>query len=541
MTGAPMASAPVAGQAEADTTASPPFLSMRNITKRFPGVVALDGVSFDVHVGQVHGLVGENGAGKSTLMKIMSGIYTDYEGTMSLDGEPVAFHNTREAIDSGVAMIHQELNLVPELSVFENIFLGREMKTRLGTIDRRAMRKAAEELMSGLGLDIDANQAIGRLRVSQRQLVEIAKALSLDTRILVMDEPTSALSDSEVEYLFGVIRSLRDHDVAVIYISHRLDEVYAITDHISVLRDGRVVGSGQAGETPRRKLISMMVGRDLEVLYPKVPVELGDEVLQVEGLTYTQGRRHVLDDVSVTVRKGEIVGVAGLMGAGRTQLLEAVFGAYSPDSLSGSISLHGQRVVFASPEDAIRHGLGLVAEDRKLQSLVLERTVTENTTLASLRLFMNRLRIISQRSEKRVVSQVVEDLRIKTPTIDTMVANLSGGNQQKVVIGKFLLGEIALFLLDEPTRGIDVGAKAEIYRLVGELAREGTAFLLVSSEMPELLAVCDRIYVLCDGRLTGEFERDAFDQEAIMEAATRFTDKTDDSLSAGVQMKGSNP
>jgi len=539
-----MTSAPMLGQAPADATdatALPPFLSMRNITKRFPGVVALDGVSFDVHVGQVHGLVGENGAGKSTLMKIMSGIYTDYEGTMLLDDEPVAFHNTREAIDSGVAMIHQELNLVPELSVFENIFLGREKKTRLGTIDRRAMRKAAEELMSGLGLDIDANQAIGRLRVSQRQLVEIAKALSLDTRILVMDEPTSALSDSEVEYLFGVIRSLRDHDVAVIYISHRLDEVYAITDHISVLRDGRVVGSGQASEMPRRKLIGMMVGRDLEVLYPKVPVELGDEVLRVEGLTYMQGRTHVLDEVSVTVRKGEIVGVAGLMGAGRTQLLEAIFGVYSPDSLSGSISLHGQRMVFASPEDAIREGLGLVAEDRKLQSLVLERTVTENATLASLRLFMNRLRIISQRSEKRVVSQVVEDLSIKTPTIDTVVANLSGGNQQKVVIGKFLLDEIVLFLLDEPTRGIDVGAKAEIYRLVGKLAQEGTAFLLVSSEMPELLAVCDRIYVLCDGRLTGEFERDAFDQEVIMEAATRFTDKTDDSLSAGAQMKGSNP
>ncbi len=539
-----MTSAPMASPAEADVTdatASPPFMSMHDITKRFPGVVALEGVSFEVHVGQVHGLVGENGAGKSTLMKIMSGIYTDYEGTMSLDGEPVAFHNTREAIDSGVAMIHQELNLVPELSVFENIFLGREIKTRLGTIDRRAMRKAAEELMSGLGLDIDASQAIGRLRVSQRQLVEIAKALSLDTRILVMDEPTSALSDSEVEYLFGVIRSLRDHDVAVVYISHRLDEVYTITDHISVLRDGRVVGSGQASEIPRRKLISMMVGRDLEVLYPKVPVELGDEVLRVEGLTYTQGRRHVLDDVSVAVRKGEIVGVAGLMGAGRTQLLEAIFGVYSPDSLSGSISLDGQRVVFASPEDAIRRGLGLVAEDRKLQSLVLERTVTENTTLASLRLFMNRLRIISQRSEKRVVSQVVKDLRIKTPTIDTMVANLSGGNQQKVVIGKFLLDEITLFLLDEPTRGIDVGAKAEIYRLVGELAREGTAFLLVSSEMPELLAVCDRIYVLCDGRLTGEFERDAFDQEAIMEAATRFTDKTGDNPTADAQMKEPNP
>ncbi len=269
----------------------------------------------------------------------------------------------------------------------------------------------------------------------------------------------------------------------------------------------------------------MMVGRDLEVLYPKEQVELGDEVLRIDGLTYLQGRTKVLDDVSLTVRRGEIVGVAGLMGAGRTQLLEAIFGVYPRDSLSGSVSLQGQRVTFASPQEAIREGLGLVAEDRKLQSLVLERSVTENATLAALRLFVNRLRVIDQRSERRVVERVVNDLRIKTPSIDTQVANLSGGNQQKVVVGKFLLSRIVLFLLDEPTRGIDVGAKAEIYQLVGELAREGTSFLLVSSEMPELLAVCDRIYVLCDGRVTGEFERASFDQEAIMEAATRFVDR----------------
>ena len=270
----------------------------------------------------------------------------------------------------------------------------------------------------------------------------------------------------------------------------------------------------------------MMVGRDLEVLYPKAPVELGEEVLRLEGLTYLQGRTRVLDHISLSVRKGEIVGVAGLMGAGRTQLLESVFGVYPPASLSGRIILDGNDVMFASPQAAIRHGLGLVAEDRKLQSLVLERSVTENTTLASLRLFMNRFRIIDKRAEARVVTRIVDDLSIKTPTVDTLVNNLSGGNQQKVVLGKFLLSEIVLFLLDEPTRGIDVGAKAEIYSLVGKLAQDGTAFLLVSSEMPELLAVCDRIYVLCDGRLTGEFERDAFDQEAIMEAATRFLEKS---------------
>ena len=285
----------------------------------------------------------------------------------------------------------------------------------------------------------------------------------------------------------------------------------------------------------------MMVGRDLEDLYPKAAVELGDEVLRVEGLTYGQGRTRVLDDVTLTVRRGEIVGVAGLMGAGRTQLLEAIFGVYPPDRLSGTVALNGHEVVFASPQDAIRHGLGLVAEDRKQQSLVLERSVTENATLASLRQFTNRFRIINERAEKRAVTRVVQDLNIKTPTIDTLVTNLSGGNQQKVVLGRFLLSEIVLFLLDEPTRGIDVGAKAEIYHLVGKLAQDGTAFLLVSSEMPELLAVCDRIYVLCDGRLTGEFGRDAFDQEAIMEAATRFVDKTRDSVTANVQTGGSTP
>jgi ABC-type sugar transport system ATPase subunit len=530
----------VAARSQADAVGQPVVLSMRNITKRFPGVLALSDVSLDVRVGEVHALVGENGAGKSTLMKIMSGVYPDFDGVMLLDGEPVSYHNTREAIDRGIAMIHQELNLVPQLTVYENIFLGREHKTRLGTLDRPSMRRAAEALMSRLGLDIDTSQTIERLRVGQRQLIEIAKALGLDTRIIIMDEPTSALSDSEVEYLFRVIRNLREHDVAVIYISHRLEEVFAIADRISVMRDGRVVGSATAKEITRRELISMMVGRDLDVLYPKASVELGDEVLRVERLTYTQGRTRVLDDVSVTVRKGEIVGVAGLMGAGRTQLLEAIFGVYPPDSLSGRISLNGHEVVFASPQDAIREGLGLVAEDRKQQSLVLGRSVTENATLASLRQFTNRLLVINQRAERRAVTRVVQDLSIKTPTIDTLVTNLSGGNQQKVVLGRFLLSEIVLFLLDEPTRGVDVGAKAEIYHLVGQLAQDGTAFLLVSSEMPELLAVCDRIYVLCDGRLTGEFGRDAFDQETIMEAATRFVDKGD-GVSADAHTTGSTP
>lgn len=508
------------------------ILSMKHITKRFPGVLALDDVSFDVHTREAHCLVGENGAGKSTLMNIMSGVYTGYDGQIVLNGHPVAFHHTRDAQHAGIAMIHQELNLVPELTVYENIFLGREHRTGRVILNRRSMRRAAQRLMADLGLDIDTNRPISRLRVGQRQLVEIAKALSLNSRIIIMDEPTSALSDSEVEYLFGVIRTLRARDVAVIYISHRLDEIFTIADRVTVLRDGRVVGTSLAKELSRPQLINMMVGRDLEVLYPKQQVELGEPVLKVEDLHLRQGRNQLLKNVSIYVRRGEIVGVAGLMGAGRTQLLEAIFGVYPIQSLSGAISLDGRRVKIRSPKAAIRRGIGLIAEDRKGQSLVLERPVSENATLAALRHFTYMSLAINRRAERRAVGRVVSDLNIKTPSIRTLVGNLSGGNQQKVVIAKFLLADIRLFLLDEPTRGIDVGAKAEVYHLVGELAQQGTAFLLVSSELPELLAVCDRIYVLCDGRLTGEFARDEFDQAAIMEAATQFADKTNNGKQA---------
>ncbi len=501
------------------------ILSMQHITKRFPGVVALDDVTFDVHSGEVHGLVGENGAGKSTLMKIMSGIYTEFEGQMLLDGQPVAFHSPHDAQLNSIAMIHQELNLVPELTVYENIFLGRETKRLFSIVDRGVMRRNAYELMTRLGLDIDPDRTISQLRVGQRQLVEIAKALSLDSRIIIMDEPTSALSESEVEYLFRVIRNLREHNVAVIYISHRLEEVFAIADRITVLRDGQLVDTAPAQKLTRPQVINRMVGRELEVLYPKEDIELGETVLRIEGLNYYQGRQQVLDNISLEVRRGEIVGIAGLMGAGRTQLLEAIFGVYPRSDISGRIWLNGSELRIDSPHEAIDHGIGLVAEDRKGQSLVLERSVTENASLAALRHFARHLSVVNRGAEQQAVRGAVRDLNIKTPGIDTMVANLSGGNQQKVVVARFLLTHIRLFLLDEPTRGIDVGAKAEIYSLVGELARQGTAFLLVSSEMPEMLAVCDRIYVLCDGRLTGEFARADFDQERIMDAATRFTDK----------------
>jgi ABC-type sugar transport system ATPase subunit len=342
---------------------------------------------------------------------------------------------------------------------------------------------------------------------------------------MIMDEPTSALSDTEVDYLFGVIRGLRAHDVAVIYISHRLDEIFTIADRITVLRDGKVAGTSLAKDINTRQLINLMVGRDLEVLYPKQSVELGDTILKVDNISLKQGRSLLLNNVSVHVKRGEIVGVAGLMGAGRTQLLETIFGVYPQRAISGTIWFDGREIRIRSPKMAIRQGIGLIAEDRKGQSLILERPVAENATLAALRHFLILSSVVNQRAERRSVGQVVRNLNIRTPSIRTLVGNLSGGNQQKVVLAKFLLANIKLFLLDEPTRGIDVGAKAEVYNLVGQLAKGGTAFLLVSSELPELLAVCDRIYVLCDGRLTGEFNRGEFDQATIMEAATRFVDK----------------
>lgn len=518
---------PAAVETSSEATPRATILSMQHITKRFPGVVALDDVSFDVYPGEVHALVGENGAGKSTLMNIMSGTYTDYEGQLLLNGEPVKFHNPRDAQNAGIVMIHQELNLVPELTVYENIFLGRE-HVSFGIVNRGSMRRTAQKLMADLGLDIDPNRPINRLRVGQRQLVEIAKALNLNSRVIIMDEPTSALSEAEVEYLFGVTRALRERNVAVIYISHRLDEIFSIADRITVLRDGRVVGSALTKDMTRRQLINLMVGRNLDVLYPKLDAPIGETVLRVKNLRLRAGRTRILDDISLEVRQGEIVGLAGLMGAGRTQLLETIFGVYPQSQIRGSIWFDGKEMRIKSPKEAIEQGIGLIAEDRKGQSLVLGQTVTENATLAALREFLYFLNIINQPAERKAVSRVVSDLNIKTPSISTMVANLSGGNQQKVVIAKFLMAHIKLFLLDEPTRGIDVGAKAEVYNLIGELAKQGTGFLLVSSELPELLAVSDRIYVLCDGRLTAEFARGEFDQTAIMEAATRFTNGNHD-------------
>ena len=500
------------------------MLEFRSISKSFPGVHALKEVSFRVEAGEVHALMGENGAGKSTLMNVLSGVLTDYSGEILLDGKPLVLHQPRDAQKAGVAIIHQELQLVPELTIAENIFLGRELHTPLRRLDRRRMVREAREYLGHLHLDVDPERPVKGLRVGEQQLVEIAKAISLNAQILILDEPTSALNQTEIEFLFEVIRLLKASGVTMIYISHKFEETFRIADRVTILRDGEYIGTRTVSETDRDELIQMMVGRSIKDLFPKERVLLGDEVLRVRDLhLHAQEKRgeRGLHGISFSLRKGEIVGVAGLLGAGRTELLQTLFGVYPRKRVQGSIQIEGREQRFNSPIDAIAAGVAFVTEDRKNQSLIMLSSVAHNITLAALKRFMHfgRLR---QQLERQAVRKSVTQLRIKTPSITTEVATLSGGNQQKVVLAKGLLIAPRILLLDEPTRGIDVGAKAEIYTLISQLAMEGTAILLASSEMPELLAMCDRILVLSEGRLTAEFNHDNVTQEQIMRAAMQW-------------------
>ncbi|MEV0828950.1 sugar ABC transporter ATP-binding protein [Nonomuraea rubra] len=489
-------------------------LAMRAIGKSFPGVRALDGVSLAVGEGEVVALLGENGAGKSTLMNILAGVFKDYEGEIEIGGEPARIHSPKDARRHGIAMIHQELNLVPELSIADNIFLGRERVL----LDRRDMETRTAGLLRGLGLDLSPRTLVKQCKIAERQLIEVAKALSQNVRVLVMDEPTSALADAEVHRLYQVIRDLTGRGVAVIYISHRLEELEEIADRVVVLRDGRYVG--ERTSVDRDDLIQLMVGRPLGELFPRENGGSdGAELLRVERLSVpgeAGSGRTALREVSLSVRSGEIVGVAGLMGAGRSELLETIFGAYRPSG--GGMSLDGRPYRPRSPRQAIARGVALVAEDRKGQSLVLGNTIGFNAGLPSLKRFL-RLGVIDRRRENAAVEQQVRELRVKAPGTGFTVGNLSGGNQQKVVLAKWLLTAPSLILMDEPTRGIDVGAKAEIHALMSELAAAGKAVLVASSELPELLAMCDRILVLCEGRITAEFPRGRATQEAVLEAA----------------------
>src|SRR5688572_1088619 len=499
-----------------------PFLEMRDITKSFPGVRALDGVSFDLHRGEIHALVGENGAGKSTLMKVLGGVYPqqEYGGEILLEGQVQRFAGVRDAAKAGIAVIYQELSLVREMSVGENIFLGREPR-RLGVIRWEELYRRASELLADLHLNIDPNIPIRTLGIGQQQLVEIAKALSQNARILVLDEPTAALTDSEVETLFVILNKLRARGVGMIYISHKLNEVFRISDRITVLRDGKTVDTNLTSLWTEAEVIARMVGREVGDIFPQVDHERGDVIFEARNISVDDpvvAGKKLVDDVSFSVRRGEVLGIAGLMGAGRSDLLMAIFGAHA-GRVSGEVELEGRRVHIRSPAEAIKQGIGFVTEDRKRFGLVLDQTILNNMTLACLRRVSGRF-ITSIDAESAAGERAMKDLRVKANSIFTVTGTLSGGNQQKIVLAKWLLTNPRVLFLDEPTRGIDVGAKQEIYTQINALAKTGLAIVLVSSELPEVLGLSDRIIVLHEGRMTGEFMRANATPEAVMACAT---------------------
>ena len=499
-----------------------PLLEMREITKSFPGVRALDGVSFDLHAGELHALVGENGAGKSTLMKVLGGVYPhgSYGGEVLIDGEARHFHSVRDAEQAGVAVIFQELSLIKGLTIGENIFLGREPR-RLGVIRWEELYSRAQRLLEELNLPLDPRTPVGHLGIGQQQLVEIAKALSHEARILVLDEPTAALTDAEVETLFRIIEGLRARGVGMVYISHKLDEVFRVSDRITVLRDGRTVGTGRTRELNEARVISLMVGREVGDIFPAAEHERGEVVFEARNVTVEDPNvpgKLLVKDVSFKVRRGEVLGVAGLMGAGRSELLMSIFGAW-PGRVEGEVYVEGKRVRVNRPSDAIRHGVGFVTEDRKRFGLILDQTILNNMTLAGLRRLSGRF-VTDVDAEAAAGERAKKELRVKANSVFNVVGTLSGGNQQKVVLAKWLLTSPRVLFLDEPTRGIDVGAKQEIYAQINRLAKEGLAIVLVSSELPEVLGLSDRVLVLHEGRVTGEFRREEATPEAVMACAT---------------------
>ena len=490
------------------------ILTMKGIDKSFPGVHALDHVDLEVRRGEVHALMGENGAGKSTLMKVLTGIYSKDEGTITFEGKEVEFTNPREAQDAGIVIVHQELNMLGHLTVAQNIFIGREfMKGKF--IDDRKMNEEARKLFDQLGIDIDPTETMSRLTVGKQQMCEIAKAISHDAKVIIFDEPSAALTEAEIEELFKIIRDLRERQLGIVYISHRMDEIKVITDRVTVMRDGGYVGTLITKDCTKEDIINMMVGR---VIYedPKTESQVAKDapvVLKVEHLN--AGR--MVQDVSFELHKGEILGFSGLMGAGRTETMRALFGA--DPKQSGDIYISGEKVDIKTPKDAVSHGIGYLSEDRKRFGIIVDKTVAENSTMASLDEYMKGL-FIDKKKEKEVAQKYVDILKTKTPGVDQLVVNLSGGNQQKVVIAKWLVRNCDILIFDEPTRGIDVGAKSEIYHLMNELVAEGKSIIMVSSEMTEILRMSDRIVIMCEGRKTGELGIEEATQERIMHAAT---------------------
>ena len=498
------------------------LLEMREISKRFPGVLALDRVSFDVQSGEVHALVGENGAGKSTLMKILGGVYPygTYEGDVIVDGEVRRFEGVHAAEDLGIAVVHQELSLVPEFSIAENIYLGREPKS-FGVIQKEELFSSAQRVLEQLQLKLEPHIPVGYLGIGQQHLVEIAKALSRNARILVLDEPTAALTDSEADILFAILDRLRKTGAGIVYISHKLPEVFTLSDRITVLRDGRTVSTDATKSLDTHRVIARMVGREVSEIFPTVQHAATDVVFEARGVTVEDpnvpGKR-LVDDVSFAVRRGEVLGIAGLVGAGRSELMMGIFGAHRGRK-AGEFFVGGKRIDINSPSDAIASSIGFVTEDRKKFGLLIDQTIVINLTLAALKRLSGPL-VTHPDAETAAGERSMKDLRIKARSVFSVVGTLSGGNQQKVVLAKWLLTNPKVLFLDEPTRGIDVGAKQEIYQQIMRLAVEGLAIVLVSSELPEVLGLSDRVLVLYEGRLTGEFRRDQATAEAVMAAAT---------------------
>ena len=491
------------------------ILTMKDIDKSFPGVHALDHVDLEVRKGEVLALMGENGAGKSTLMKVLTGIYKKDSGTITYEGKEVEFSSTKEAQDAGIVIVHQELNMLGHLTVAQNIFIGREFKKGI-RIDDKRMNDEARKLFQRLNIDIDPRETMSRLTVGKQQMCEIAKAISHDAKVIVFDEPSAALTETEIQELFNIIRDLREKNMGIVYISHRMDEIKVITDRVTVMRDGAYVGTLITKDSTKDDIINMMVGR---VIYedPKTQSMVPKDapvVLKVENLNAGK----MVQDVSFELHKGEILGFSGLMGAGRTETARALFGADPIDS--GNIYINGNKVTINTPQDAVKNGIGYLSEDRKRYGIVVQKTVAENTTMATLENYMSGI-FIDKKKEKEVAEKYVESLATKTPDVDQLVVNLSGGNQQKVVIAKWLTRNCDILIFDEPTRGIDVGAKNEIYKLMNKLAADGKAILMISSEMTEILRMSDRIVVMCEGRKTGELDISEATQENIMNLATR--------------------
>ena len=497
------------------------LLKMEGIGKSFGQVRALNNVSLELDGGEVLALMGENGAGKSTLMNILCGALVRYEGQIYIDDKPVQIGNPVVARALGIAKIHQELQMAKEMSIAENMFMGREKCNWLGLVDKKAQEQEARKWLSMLELDLDPHRLLRTLRVGEQQMVEIAKAISLNARILILDEPTSAISKQETEQLFRVIRRLSSEGVGIIYITHRMEEVFEIADRLEVLRDGEYIGTVNAKETDRDRIISMMVGREIKDMYPKAEVPIGDEVLRVEHLclnTPQGSSSRPLQDISFTLRRGEVLGLAGLLGAGRSEVFECLFGVH-PALTTGDIYIEGRKVAVKSPRDAIDHGLAFATEDRKGKGLVLLRSIGENMSLPLLKRFTRGI-VMDKGAEKVEWDAQMSAMRIKATGTGTLAGTLSGGNQQKVVLGRWLITHPKILLLDEPTRGIDVGAKAEIYQLINSLAAQGIGIIVVSSELPEIIGISDRILTLCEGRITGEFLRGEATQEKLLSAAT---------------------